>query len=646
MKLKFLSFLLYLTLWATSCVDAQYPAVTASTVGVNQGSGYVTFAAADLDLFNRWVDIGFLDPVYHSTGGPVVASDFQITFTANGGSATDVDIASITQEDGGSLVGGELFIRVNLTLTGDASGVETIEIKPSAFASIISSAGKVISSGESTGLLRLYVTYNSYYEDVLNYAISNNIPIPDADWREIDSEAFDLLESDGFFTYAKSAFMLWAQNKYFGMINICDPGVGNATENGLPTWTPQSGVRSGGGGAINSNFIPSVSFTAADNACVVVYVDNNANANGLVLVSGYGTGSNVGRVQLGGRRNDNTLRVALNRTGTGVATPATLTNSMGVYQLDTDATDLKLYKDGSLNYTGVKGSALSDRQIAICAENQDGTFNLFNTYHDIGFVSFGNSMRSLSTSISGRILTWISNLKTVVLPDVPPEPGVGGVNRLYMLTGQSNMDGRGQWATASTYLKGELANCYIWRTNKWEVLEAGVNANNLQPVTYAGAILSLAYEERAKHPNDILYFINESKGGTTLENEWEPVTGSRYIALKDTYDAVMSLGTTFTEEAIIWYQGEGSGTSSTATYQALEVDLFDQFDIDFGFSKYVAVNIWLSGANVSNIRAAKQNNATNGLYTLVDTQSINTTMLDHLNMSMLEQLGIDLSAAL
>src|SRR5688572_30841648 len=88
-------------------------------------------SGATQDVFNRYVDVNFDPSVEGVGGGPLELADLDLVFTQNiGGVATNASITSITKVDGSPLTGGEDIVRMNLSITGNPSGVETIEIKP------------------------------------------------------------------------------------------------------------------------------------------------------------------------------------------------------------------------------------------------------------------------------------------------------------------------------------------------------------------------------------------------------------------------------------------------------------------------------------------------------------------------------------
>lgn len=111
----------------------------------------ITFAALASD--NSYIDIGFSEGVFGSGDGQSPAGDanFELSFNANGGDATDAEITSVTTQSGDALQGGETTVRVRLAITGSPSGVETITITPSATSPLYDGAALPIAAGLTTG---------------------------------------------------------------------------------------------------------------------------------------------------------------------------------------------------------------------------------------------------------------------------------------------------------------------------------------------------------------------------------------------------------------------------------------------------------------------------------------------------------------
>ncbi|WP_041948411.1 Ig-like domain-containing protein [Turneriella parva] len=102
----------------TVTVDTRNPAITGRT----------------LHSQNNYIDVTFDQGVYTNSAGAgaLIVSDLVLTFTQNGGGATAATIASVTKTTGSALTGGETTIRCNLSITGTATGVETITVRPAA----------------------------------------------------------------------------------------------------------------------------------------------------------------------------------------------------------------------------------------------------------------------------------------------------------------------------------------------------------------------------------------------------------------------------------------------------------------------------------------------------------------------------------
>jgi hypothetical protein len=612
------------------------------------------FDGVTLDIFNAYIDVAFLFGVYNSDGGAVQATDLNLIFAANSGTATDCDISTITKPDGGPLVGGESIIRVNLTIEGSCSGVETIEIKPSAQGSIKDVRNIYILGTDTTGEELLKYTYNSAWREVVEYAIDDARPLPSVEELIIGSEKFDELETENALVEFDCMLLYFSTKKLFGLINVVSPGNDDAEEIGSPTWTSHSGFRSGGGGYVNNHFIPNdgVKFLQND-AASWIGIDNDANANALIasgVIGDGGADTTRGNIHFYPEVNAGTASYTLNRPSASNSTVAnTVSTGLYVKSRETSTTN-RLYKDGSeiANNAGVSGPR-STLPVYDTCKNVNGVASNFDTIHDINFRAFSSGMQDKIATVSAIFADWITQVKALPPDTTPPAPGPGGVNRLYMIAGQSNADGRGLVSALPGYLNGALSDCYIWIDGAWEVLEAGVNACNAYPSIRHGFIVSLAYEQRILYPNDILYFINAGFGGTTLHTHWVPVTGPTYIQCKSLFDAVIATGTTFTKHALNWYQGEGdTDTEEHATaYESEEQTLMDQFDTDFGFANKIAMSIPANTTDcpfVATVNAGKTNNAAAMYYTLINP--VNPDLTVHLSSPELVDLGEQISAVL
>ncbi|MFH1361804.1 MAG: Ig-like domain-containing protein, partial [bacterium] len=121
-----------------------------------------------VDTASPTIDLGVVAPdnssvvlvlnegVYNTENGSgaLDINDFSITFTRNGGSATNATIGSLDDCFGGGLAGGESMVDANLSITGTPSGVETVEIKAVAD-SIYDVVGNAMANTQTTNALTL-----------------------------------------------------------------------------------------------------------------------------------------------------------------------------------------------------------------------------------------------------------------------------------------------------------------------------------------------------------------------------------------------------------------------------------------------------------------------------------------------------------
>jgi hypothetical protein len=118
-----------------------------------------TITSGTLAADNTYIDVVFSEGIYGAADGAtaLTAAKLALTFTQNGGSATNAAISSVKQNDNAAegsasaLAGGETTVRVFLTITGTPSGAETIEIKPAGATSVYDKAGNAADITQTTG---------------------------------------------------------------------------------------------------------------------------------------------------------------------------------------------------------------------------------------------------------------------------------------------------------------------------------------------------------------------------------------------------------------------------------------------------------------------------------------------------------------
>ena len=91
-----------------------------------------------LQADNSYIDVTFDEAAYGAIGasGALDASDFTVHFVQNGGNATGVTISAVTDDSGNPPAAGATDVRLNLTVAGNPSGIETIAFSAASATSI------------------------------------------------------------------------------------------------------------------------------------------------------------------------------------------------------------------------------------------------------------------------------------------------------------------------------------------------------------------------------------------------------------------------------------------------------------------------------------------------------------------------------
>jgi len=159
---------------------------------------------------------------------------------------------------------------------------------------------------------------------------------------------------------------------------------------------------------------------------------------------------------------------------------------------------------------------------------------------------------------------------------------------LYLLAGQSNMDGRGQATDLSKTQAAPSAHAIIYYRNPphssetWKPLAPGYSI----PPKYKGPLPSPTFgpelgfiaELSKTHPQKRFALIKGSKGGTSLRADWKPgikdqpdTQGPSYRHLIETIKlaqaALKKDGHSAQLKGLIWHQGESDSKAKTETHQ-------------------------------------------------------------------------------
>lgn len=575
------------------------------------------FAGAELDILNRYVDISFNPDVYHSTGGALLASDLQIVFSQNGGVATGASISSLTTTAGGALSGGESIVRVNISITGNASGVETIYFKASAVGSFKNSLGDFVTAADRTSDITLEKELDAMYKAGILAALTASITPPLRAQRLIDNAIFVSWRAATGILTELDIFYLSTWSNDFTKVDFVS-GTVKASVIDTPSMTPYVGVHADsilGTGYFDLNWNPQQGskFLQNDGSFITVIQNNAQGANYNLGSRGSGSGVNFGHCRFSPRLTTDQAAASLNINNSGNSFLVSNTDSSGRYIVSREASNLtRMYRNGSQIGTGATASnTLSNQDWFYCNVNDNGTPRTPNKDHNMMMIAAGSGMQDKIADIDGALDTWSAATQALL-------PNLSG--RVYGWIGQSNVDrSTGTYTDFDAHLQGPMAGVYIWWDNEWQILELGVNGCNAN-VNFGGPIYEFAYQEKLKYPATDLFIVNHAIGGTPLESQWLP-GGTHYVRFINKYNAAISQMSSVTSYGpCIWGQGEQDATDLTKAnnYEVNEQTFIAQLLSDTSFTDLIVMQIHdklpADVPYVSTVRAAKQNNFNAGEY--------------------------------
>lgn len=605
-------------------------------------------SGSELDVLNRFIIINF-DPNVYGTGGTALqANDLQLIFAQNAGTATAASIASITQTDGTALAGGENAVKVNLTITGDPSGVETIEIKPAASASYEDGFGNLVSEDDTTGVVELEMELDPMYKAGILYALTNSIDVPNRAQRLVDNTLFTSWRTDGVLAEWDGLYLFTHSNDFSRFEFITGTYIGSFPS-GAVTITPHVGgqvVAPVTTGYFDTGWNPlnnGVKYLQND-ASVVVVIQNNAQSGSVIAgMRGSASGVNFGHTRLLPRNLSDSHAGIVNFNSTSNTTVGTVTDSEGVHMLTREASNLtKAYLNGSLVDDGTSASStVSNRNLLVWSTNNDGTPAASNNVHIVMAVAYGAGQQDKLSEINTALQTWKTNsialVPAIVADKLYSWCGQSNMDRAELLTdldaGQTTLYNQGPYLISNTNYNsgaGFEANCYIWWDGEWQVLEPGVNGVD-KPGGYFGPLYAFARAEAAKYPGEDLYFVVQAVGGTPMRdlngagaNNWLPggVPSSQFTTYQTKYNnAIAALTSVTTFMPFLWGQGESDcqTTTESLTYEANEITMLTQVYANTGHTDAVVMQIHGSleagtWPYRDDVRAAKVANESNSEY--------------------------------
>lgn len=174
---------------------------------------------------------------------------------------------------------------------------------------------------------------------------------------------------------------------------------------------------------------------------------------------------------------------------------------------------------------------------------------------------------------------------------------------IYLLAGQSNMDGRGDVDDLSEIQRRPFRNAMIFYRNRrrssvgWQPLTPGYSVppkyKAQLPSHTFGPEIGFALGMLKAQPNVQLALIKVSEGGTSLREDWKPglrdqpeTQGPCYRnavqAFRDATQLLGEAGRSFKLRALLWHQGEADSKSREKVYQKRLLQLVSRVREDTG----------------------------------------------------------------
>ena len=189
-------------------------------------------------------------------------------------------------------------------------------------------------------------------------------------------------------------------------------------------------------------------------------------------------------------------------------------------------------------------------------------------------------------------------------------PVSGEEYEIYLLAGQSNMDGRGQAKDLTPKQRQPSKSNIIYYRNpphsskKWKALEPGYSIapkyKGKLPSPTFGPEIGFVETLSKSQPNKKFALIKGSKGGTSLRVDWNPgekekpdTQGPRYRYFIETIslalEALKEDGHTGTIRGLLWHQGESDSNQATELHQKRLINFIARLREDLGIEELPVV---------------------------------------------------------
>jgi iduronate 2-sulfatase len=253
--------------------------------------------------------------------------------------------------------------------------------------------------------------------------------------------------------------------------------------------------------------------------------------------------------------------------------------------------------------------------------------------------------KTLSANRYTNVIIWLA-ITCIILSF--PSVSCADEYDVYLLAGQSNMDGRGLVNKLPEEQRKPVDQAIIFyrnssrSSNGWQPLAPGFSVppkykGNFPSPTF-GPEIGFARSMLVADPSRKLALIKGSKGATNLRSDWNPGTrgdlesqGPRYRefveSIRMATNQLSQRGDRFTIRGLLWHQGEADSKSGTSTYSRRLKSLIVRIREDIGVADLpVVVGEVFDNGKRDKVRAAIQSVAadspTVGLVTSKGTKTL------------------------
>jgi hypothetical protein len=248
--------------------------------------------------------------------------------------------------------------------------------------------------------------YVEEYVALLDYAVSQSIPLPNAAQRARDSAGIIYAKAQGIWTEADVWYKFRSNGSYhvdFACLNWKNPGTFTLQRFNSPTFGANGFTGNGTNMYLTSGWHRQVSGNnyILNNAGVLSYTDNNQNLNDVTY--GMRDGGTVSNLFFNPLNPSNQVNSRINQA---TSHQPSNSNSIGFWhQKRTGASASAVFKNGtSIGTSSITSTSLNNAFLALLALNTDGTIGSFSN-KNLSLLIVGSSFNTKESAA----YTWFNN---------------------------------------------------------------------------------------------------------------------------------------------------------------------------------------------------------------------------------------------